>query len=110
MLSGQSRRGQAAARPSARPLRASRGRQRLNSVANAGTEPGTFRYATERLYIDVIAEYKFTRRLALFMNLRILNDATEATETYGPNTPHYARLRNITDFYSLWTFGLKGNF
>ena len=87
-----------------------RGRQRLNSVANAGTEPGTFRYATERLYIDVLGEYKLTRRLALFMNLRNLNDATEDFETYGPNTPGYARLRNITDFHSLWTFGLKGNF
>jgi iron complex outermembrane recepter protein len=87
-----------------------RGRQRLNSVANAGTEPGTYRYATERLYIDVLAEYKFTPRFSLFMNLRNLNDATEDFETYGPNTPQYARLRNITDFHSLWTFGVKGSF
>lgn len=87
-----------------------RGRQRLNSVVNAGTEPGTYRYATPRLYVDVLGELKLSRRLSLFMNLRNLNDATEDYETYGPNTPSYARLRNITDFHSLWTFGLKGSF
>jgi TonB-dependent receptor len=87
-----------------------RGQQRLNSVVNAGTEPGTFRYARPRTYVDVIAEYKLTRHFAVFANLRNLNDATEDYETYGPNTPNYARLRNITDFHSLWTFGVKGSF
>jgi outer membrane receptor for ferric coprogen and ferric-rhodotorulic acid len=79
-------------------------------VVNAGTEPGTFRYARPRTYVDVLADYKLTPRIALFMNLRNLNDATEDFEVYGPNTPGYARLRNITDFHSLWTFGVKGNF
>ncbi len=87
-----------------------RGRQRLNAVTNAGTEPGTFRYARPRTYVDVLGEFKATPRLALFMNLRNLNNATEDFEVYGPNTPGYARLRNITDFHSLWTFGVKGTF
>jgi TonB-dependent receptor len=87
-----------------------RGRQRLNAITNAGTEPGAYRYATERLYVDVLGEYKLGRRLALFMNLRNLNDATEDFESYGPNTPGYARLRNVTDFHSLWTFGVKGSY
>jgi iron complex outermembrane receptor protein len=87
-----------------------RGRQRLNVVANAGTEPGTYRYATPRLYTDVLGEYRLSPRLALFMNLRNVTDVTEDYETYGPNTPAYARLRNRTDFHSLWTFGLKGGF
>ena len=86
-----------------------RGRQRLNAVANAGTEPGTYRYATERLYIDVLGEVRLNRRFALFMNLRNLRDATEDFEVYGPNTPLHARLRNLTDFRPLWTFGIKGN-
>ncbi len=87
-----------------------RGRQRLNSVANAGTEPGTYRYASERLYVDVLGELRLNRRVALFMNLRNLRNATEDFETYGPNTPRYARLRNLTDFGSLWTIGIKGGF
>lgn len=87
-----------------------RGLQRLNSITNAGTEPGTFRYARPRTYVDVLGEYQLTKHLALFANLRNLNDATEDFESYGPNTPAYARLRNITDFHSLWTFGLKGRF
>lgn len=43
------------------------------------------------------------------MNLRNLRDATEDFEVYGPNTPLVARLRNLTDFRPLWTFGIKGN-
>jgi hypothetical protein len=58
----------------------------------------------------MLGEYKLGKHLALFMNLRNLNDATEDYETYGPNTPGYARLRNLTDFHALWTFGLKGTF
>ena len=57
-----------------------RGRQRRGIVASgASIEPGTYNWGSKRLYIDVSGEYSLTRRLALFTNLRNLNDATEDT-------------------------------
>jgi len=88
-----------------------RGRQRRGIVASgASIEPGTYNWGSKRLYIDVSGEYSLTRRLALFTNLRNLNDATEDTEISGPSTPTHAQFRSRLDFGSLWTFGLKGTF
>ena len=88
-----------------------RGRQRRAIVATgASIEPGTYNWGSKRLYLDVSGEYSLTRRLALFTNLRNLNDATEDTEISGPSTPAHAQFRSRLDFGSLWTFGLKGTF
>jgi TonB-dependent receptor len=90
-----------------------RGRQRravVNANPAASIEPGTYNWGSKRLYLDVSAEYALTRRLALFTNLRNLNDATEDTEISGPSTPAHAQFRSRLDFGSLWTFGLKGTF
>jgi hypothetical protein len=88
-----------------------RGRQRRAIVATgASIEPGTFNWGSKRLYIDVSGEYSLTRRIALFTNLRNINDATEDTEIHGPSTPAHAQFRSRLDFGSLWTFGLKGTF
>ncbi len=88
-----------------------RGRQRRGIVATgASIEPGTYNWGSKRLYVDVSAEYSLTRRLALFTNLRNINDATEDAEIAGPNTPAHAQFRSRLDFGSLWTFGLKGTF
>jgi TonB-dependent receptor len=88
-----------------------RGRQRRGVVASgASIEPGTYNWGLKRLYIDVSGEYALTRRIALFTNLRNINDATEDTEIAGPSTPAHAQFRSRLDFGSLWTFGLKGTF
>jgi TonB-dependent receptor len=90
-----------------------RGRQRravVNANPAASIEPGTYNWGSKRLYLDVSGEYSLTRRLALFTNLRNLNDATEDTEISGPSTPAHAQFRSRLDFGSLWTFGLKGTF
>jgi iron complex outermembrane receptor protein len=88
-----------------------RGRQRRALVATgASIEPGTYNWGSKRLYLDVSGEYALTRRLALFTNLRNINDATEDTEIHGPSTPAHAQFRSRLDFGSLWTFGLKGTF
>jgi TonB-dependent receptor len=88
-----------------------RGRQRRAIVAaGPSIEPGTYNWGSKRLYIDVSAEYSLTRRLALFTNLRNINDATEDTEIHGPTTPAHAQFRSRLDFGSLWTFGLRGTF
>ncbi len=88
-----------------------RGRQRRAIVASgASIEPGTYNWGLKRLYIDVSGEYSLTRRLALFTNLRNINDATEDTEISGPSTPAHAQFRSRLDFGSLWTFGVRGTF
>jgi hypothetical protein len=87
-----------------------RGRQRRGLVTGVGIEPGTYNWGSKRLYIDISGEYSITRRLALFANLRNINDATEDMEVAGPSTPAHAQFRQRLDFGSLWTLGLKGSF
>ena len=55
-------------------------------------------------------QYSLTRRLALFANLRNVNDPTDDVEIHGPTTPDDAQFRQRAEFGSLWTVGLKGTF
>ncbi len=87
-----------------------RGRQRNAPVTGVGIEPGTFNYSSKRLYIDVLGEYYFWKRVGLFVNLRNVGNATENTEIYGPSTPEHAQFRQRIDYASLWTIGIKGTF
>ncbi len=85
-----------------------RGRQRNAAVTGAGIEPGTFNYSSKRLYVDVLGEYYFWKRIGFFVNLRNVGDATEDTEILGPSTPQHAQFRQRIDYASLWTIGFKG--
>jgi iron complex outermembrane receptor protein len=85
-----------------------RGRQRNAAVTVVGVEPGTFNYSSKRLYIDVLGEYYFWKRMGVFVNLRNIGDATEDTEILGPHTPEHAQFRQRIDYASLWTIGVKG--
>jgi iron complex outermembrane recepter protein len=85
-----------------------RGRQRNAAVTGASIEPGTFNYSSKRLYVDVLGEYYFWKRVGVFVNLRNVTDATEDTEILGPHTPEHAQFRQRIDYASLWTIGLKG--
>lgn len=85
-----------------------RGRQRNASVNGVGIEPGTFNYASKRMYVDVLGEYYFWKRVGFFFNLRNVGDATEDVGIYGPSTPEVAQFRQRIDYASLWTFGIKG--
>jgi iron complex outermembrane recepter protein len=87
-----------------------RGRQRNAPVTGMGIESGTFNYSSKRLYIDVLGEYYFWKRVGLFINLRNVGDATEDTEILGPSTPEHAQFRQRIDYASLWTIGIKGTF
>lgn len=87
-----------------------RGRQRNAPVTGVGLEPGTFNYSGKRLYVDVLGEYYFWKRVGLFVNLRNVGDATEDTEILGRSTPAHAQFRQRIDYASLWTIGLKGTF
>lgn len=60
---------------------------------------------------DLIVEYRFWRRVAVFANLRNLTHTYDELEIAGLNTPVVARLRQVVaDFGSLWTMGVKGTF
>ena len=85
-----------------------RGRQRNAPVIGQGIESGTFNYSAKRLYVDVLGEYYFWKRVGFFVNLRNVTDATEDTEIRGPNTPEHAQFRQRIDYASLWTIGIKG--
>jgi TonB-dependent receptor len=85
-----------------------RGRQRNARVTGVGLEPGTFNYSGKRLYIDVLGEWYFWKRVGLFANLRNIGAATEDTEILGPSTPAHAQFRQRIDYASLWTIGVKG--
>jgi hypothetical protein len=88
-----------------------RGRQRQGPIAAGNSiEPGTFNWGSKRLYIDVLGEYYFHRRIAAFFNLRNVGDATEDIERAGPSTPPHAQFRQRIDYASLWTIGIKGTF
>jgi iron complex outermembrane recepter protein len=88
-----------------------RGRQRRGVVASgASIEPGMYNWGTKRLYIDVLGEYYFRKRIAVFANLRNVGNATEDAEIAGPSTPEHAQFRQRIDYGALWTFGIKGTF
>jgi iron complex outermembrane receptor protein len=71
-------------------------------------EPDTYNWGSKRLYLDVTFDYNLNRRFTLFASMRNINDQTEDSKVYGPNTPDYAKFRQRQDFGSAWTFGLRG--
>ncbi|MBI5768671.1 MAG: carboxypeptidase regulatory-like domain-containing protein [Verrucomicrobia bacterium] len=86
-----------------------RGRTRNAQIAQSvSVGPGTFNWSSSRLYMDVLGEYNFYRRLSLFANLRNFKDATEDIEIAGPLTPSHAQFRQRIDYAALWTIGVKG--
>ena len=100
-----------ALRPGADEIEGRRARrQRRAAITGVGIEPGTFNYGSKRLYVDVLGEYYFWKRVAVFVNLRNVGDATEDTEILGPSTPEHAQFRQRIDYASLWTIGVKGTF
>jgi TonB-dependent receptor len=87
-----------------------RGRQRGSAVTGVGIEPGTYNWGSKKLSLDLQGEYQLRRWVAIFANLRNVNDGTEDNEIAGPSTPPHAQFRQREDFGSLWTIGLKGSF
>jgi iron complex outermembrane recepter protein len=87
-----------------------RGRSRQAPTTGRGIEPGTFTWMSKQLFLDLQAEYYFSRRFGLFANLRNVGDATNDTQIYGPSTPEHAQFRQRTTYGSLWSFGVKGSF
>jgi TonB-dependent receptor len=87
-----------------------RGRERAAAYTGAGAEPGTYNYKNPRDYVDVSAEYRFSRRFAVFGSARDLLGVYNDFERYGPSTPQHARLRLRQDIGTLVNVGLKAEF
>lgn len=84
--------------------------QRRNLVTGNSIEPGTYVYTPARNTVDVLGEYTFWRRFAVFGNLRNVGDVPNEDAAEGPSTPGHAKLRLRERYGSLWTFGIKGTF
>ncbi len=85
-------------------------KHRRAAVTGVGIEPGTYAWGSKRLFVDVIAELKLTRNLALFGNIRNLRDTPEDFYREGPNTPEVAQFRQRDRYGALWICGVKGTF
>ncbi|MDO8544507.1 MAG: TonB-dependent receptor [Opitutaceae bacterium] len=88
-----------------------KGRHRRPAVAaGQSIEPGTYFWGAKRLFIDIIADYKLSKNLTLFGNIRNLRDTPEDFSREGPSTPEVAQFRQRDRYGALWIFGLKGTF
>lgn len=85
-------------------------RRRGAIVTGRGIEEGTYSWVAPRLYTDVEVQYFLTKHLSVYANLRNICDEPQDGETFGPNTPDYARFRTRSQFGSLWTIGVNGRF
>ncbi len=88
-----------------------RGRQRRAEVAaGSSIEPGTYNWASKRLFVDVMGDVRLWRQVSAFANIRNLRGAPEDMEIAGPSTPPHAQFRSRQEYGVLWTFGLRGTF
>ncbi|WP_414661170.1 carboxypeptidase regulatory-like domain-containing protein [Horticoccus sp. 23ND18S-11] len=88
-----------------------RGRQRGAVVTGRSIEPGTYNWNAKQLYVDLQADYTFTRKLALFAAIRNFGDSAPTdNKIFGPSTPSQARFRSREEVGALVTFGIKGTF
>jgi hypothetical protein len=88
-----------------------RGRQRRGEVAaGASIEPGTYNWQSSRVFLDLVGEFYFTRRIGAYFTLRNVGDTPDQREVEGPSTPSHAQFRSRELAGSLWTIGIKGTF
>ncbi len=85
-------------------------RHRRAAINGASIPPGTYVFGAKRLFVDIIGEYKLTRRFALFGNIRNLRDTPEDFGRDGPGMPDVAKFRQRDRYGALWIFGVKGTF
>ena len=87
-----------------------RGLVKQSQITNAGTEPGTYTYLQPRPSADFSAEYRFTRKVSVFVTGRNVNAEAEDTVTYGPSTPRDRIVRGRINYNPTWYAGIKGTF
>jgi iron complex outermembrane recepter protein len=72
--------------------------------------PGTFRWTSQEIKVDLLGEYRLTKRYAVFANLRNFTSTPGDTKIYGPQTAPVGRLRQREEHSSIWTFGIQGTY
>ncbi|MBI5692494.1 MAG: carboxypeptidase regulatory-like domain-containing protein [Verrucomicrobia bacterium] len=73
-------------------------------------EPGTYQWQSSRLFLDILGEYYFTRRIGVYFALRNVGDTPDQQEVEGPSTLPHAQFYSREQAGSLWTIGIKGTF
>ena len=87
-----------------------KGTVRQGQITGANREPGTYQYIAPRNSADFSGEFRLTRQLSIFAGGRNINEATDDTVIYGPNTPSDRILSARADYRAYWNVGLKGTF
>lgn len=87
-----------------------RGLVKQGQITNAGVEPGTFAYLLPRNSADLSAEFRITRKLAVYMSGRNVNEAIDDNVRYGPNTPRDRIIQNRVHYGPTWYVGVKSTF
>ena len=88
-----------------------RGRQRGGAVTGRSIGEGTYNWNAKQLYVDLQADYNFSRKVSLFVAIRNFGDSAPTdNKIYGPLTPSHATFRSREEVGALVTFGLKGTY
>jgi TonB-dependent receptor len=86
-------------------------KNRLGPIsAGPSIDPGTYNWQSSRVFLDIVAEYYFNKRIGVYCTLRNVGDEYDQREVEGPSTPSHAQFRSRELAGSLWTFGVKGTF
>jgi hypothetical protein len=86
-------------------------KNRLGAIgAGNSIEPGTYNWQSSRVFLDLVGEFYFTRRIGAYFTLRNVGDTPDQREVEGPSTPSHAQFRSRELAGSLWTIGIKGTF
>jgi iron complex outermembrane receptor protein len=84
---------------------------RLTAVTPSATVPAeTYNFRPARTTMDVNAEYRISRRFAIYGTCRNLTDENLITARYAASTPEYARAVQVNRPGAFITFGFKGDF
>lgn len=83
-----------------------RGRQRKDR----DTASNGFEYQVARITLDVNLEYQLRRNLQLYVTGQNVLNKYDTWQRYGPDTPDYAKNREIVGHGAQIMFGVKGTF
>ena len=89
-----------------------RGRQRLALQTGAayGATAGFQEYYAPRTFMDVNAEYQFSKRFTVFMNARNVLNEPQTLQRFNEVSPDYSRNYRVEEFGVQMSIGLKGKF
>ncbi|MBI4626466.1 MAG: TonB-dependent receptor [Verrucomicrobia bacterium] len=76
----------------------------------AAPGPTVSTYDRARTTLDLNLDYQFSPRLSFFANARNITNVYHSTLVYGPDTPDYARQRNVRNYGIQCGIGVKGSF